>query len=387
MVDRNGRSKLRTVIRMLYMSAWCSALIGIFSSCSLVLPVQRDSRQLFPELHPISNSIVFIIHGDGDYLYHDTAGNEYRADEVALAGAIRVGEQNPGSEVLIFHQKIRNDFLFIFPRCDGEWYRYRNGSLIAEGTYWRGKGALRFELEVDLYRQFGANNEVSGARMFLYFGHEIPESPGKNYDVSYPDQPFTVNDLAAGLQGFINTSRKFDLLVLSTCYGGTPYTISTLGPYAKTIVASPENLHLSYFDLRALEWLEISTEEDALSAFADRFAREAFDRLRERTLTAVTVAVYDVNRVQDFLRSVQRTPEEWPVAGTQIEPATNEEQTHVDCSDDQSDTTASISDGVKVYYRPALFGRFRDTQRHSGWGRRIKSELPGSPPKSAVTNH
>jgi len=387
MVYRNERSELKSLVRMLCMGAWYSALIGILSSCSLVLPVQRDTRQLFPELHPISNSIVFIIHGDGEYLYHDTAGNEYKADEEALTGAIRVAEQNPGAEVFIFHQKERRNFLFLFPQCDGEWYRYRNGSLIAEGSYWRGKGALRFEPEVDLYRQFGANNEVSGASVFLYFGHEIPESPGRNYDMSYPDQSFTVDDLAAGLLGFTNTSRKFDLLVLSTCYGGTPYTISTLGPYAKTIVASPENLHLSYFDLRTLEWLEISTEEGALSAFADRFAREAFDRLRERTLTTVTVAVYDVNRVQDFLQSVQRTPDVWPVAGTQNEPAIKTEQTHFDCSDDPSCTTPSTSNGVKVYFRPALFGLSRNTQSHSGWGRRIKSELPGSPSKSAVTVH
>ena len=277
--------------------------------------------------------------------------------------------------------------MLVFPRCDGEWYRYRNGSLIATGSYWRGKDALRFEPEVDLYRRFGANNEVSGASVFLYFGHEIPEFHGRNYDMSYPDQSFTVNDLAVGLQGFTNNSKKFDLLVLSTCYGGTPYTISTLGPYAKMIIASPENLHLSYFDLRTLEWLEISTEEDALSAFADRFAREAFDRLRERTLTTVTVAVYDVNRVQDFLQSVQTTSDMWPVTDEQNEPANKELQPEYYCSDDPACTTPTTSEGVKVYFRPALFGRSKDTQSHSGWGRQIKSASPELPSKSATTVH
>jgi hypothetical protein len=367
------------------MSALYCALIGIFSSCSLVLPVQKDAPPSPPELSPLSNSIVFVIHGDGEYLYHDTAGNEYNADDVVLASAKRVAEHNPGSEVLIFHQKKGTNFMFLFPQRDGEWYRYRNGSLIATGSYWRGEGVLRFEPEAEVYRRFSANGEVIGASIFLYFGHEIPESSGKNYDKSYPDQSFTVDDLAAGLQSFTNDTKKFDLLVLSTCYGGTPYTIGTLGPYATTIIASPENLHLSYFDLRYLEWLEINTEEGSMSAYADRFAREAFDRLSERTLTTVAVAVYDVDRVQDFLRKVRENPAVWPVVGKMNNPAKEEVLSPCDCSDDPAFTIPSTTDGVKVYFRPALFGRTRNKQSHSGWGCRTGKEVFASPSKSTVT--
>jgi hypothetical protein len=367
------------------MSASYGALIGILSSCSLVLPVQRDAPPSSPELSPLSNSIVFIIHGDGEYLYHDTAGNEYSADDVALSGAKRVAEHNPGAEVLIFHQKKGTNFLFLFPQRDGEWYRYRNGSLIATGSYWRGIGAMRFEPETELYRRFSANGNVNGARIFLYFGHEIPESPGKNYDQSYPEQSFTVDDLAAGLQSFTTETKKFDLLVLSTCYGGTPYTIGTLGPYAKTIIASPENLHLSYFDLRYLEWLEINTEEGSMAAYADRFAREAFDRLSERTLTTVAVAVYDMDLVQNFLQKVQENPAVWPVAGKKNEPAHDGLLTPCDCSDDPSFAIPSVTDGVKVYFRPALFGRTRNKQSHSGWGCRTKKNVFESPSESSVT--
>ena len=73
-------------------------------------------------------SIVCVIHGDGDYLYHDTDGNEYAADEEALAAAKRVAQQNPHAEVFIFHQRPRRHFLFLFPLRDGEFYYYRNGT-------------------------------------------------------------------------------------------------------------------------------------------------------------------------------------------------------------------------------------------------------------------
>ena len=239
-------------------------------------------------------SILFIIHGDGDYLYHDTAGNEYIADEEALADAKRVAQENPLAEVFIFHQKSRSHFLFFFPLRDGEFYYYRNGRLIANELYWRDQKQSNFDLEVELYRRFRANNQREVVSMFLYFGHEIPEFGGAGYDASYPDRTFTVRDLASGIEGFTSDFTKFDLLVLSTCYGGTPYTIGTLGSYARTIIASPDNLHLSYFDLNSLESLEVSLQDGDIPAFANRFARQSFDRLTGDIQTTVSVAVYDV---------------------------------------------------------------------------------------------
>ena len=105
---------------------------------------------------------------------------------------------------------------------------------------------------MELYRRFHAESQRAIVKIFLYSGHEIPEFGGAGYDASVPDRTFTVRDLQSGLQGFTGSSAKFDLLVLSTCFGGTPYTIGALGPYARYIIASPDNLHLSYFDFRAL---------------------------------------------------------------------------------------------------------------------------------------
>ncbi len=307
MRDPHSRSVRGALFSMLFVSLRCAALTVLLSSCSANLPVQREAQQAEDGVLPAPYSIVFVIHGDGDYLYHDTSGNEYKADEEALAGAKSVAQQNPHAEVFIFHQRPRRHFLFFFPLHDGEFYYYRNGRLIANELYWRDQEQSPFDPEVELYRRFRADNQREMVSMFLYCGHEIPEFGGAGYDASYPDRTFTVHDLADGLKGFTRDSARFDLMVLSTCFGGTPYTIGALGSFARYIIASPDNLHLSYFDLHSLERLDLSLRDGDVHAFAKRFAQQSFDRLTRDIQTAVSVAVYDVDRVQEFLHSVHGT--------------------------------------------------------------------------------
>lgn len=315
----------------------------------------------------VSYSIVCVIHGDGDYLYHDTTGNEYRADEEALAGAIRVAEQNPNGEVFIFHQKPRRHFLFLFPLPDGEFHYYRNGRLFAKESYWRDQDTKHDSPEVGLYRGFRAENRRGVTGMFVYCGQEIPEFGGAGYNRSYPDRPFTVDDFADGLKGFTDDSVRFDLLVLSSCFGGTPYTIGALGSSARYIVASPDNLHLSYFDLRALERLDVGLRDGNMSAFAVRFARQSFDRLTESVQTAVSLAVYDVDRVQGFLSSVEGVYDDMVAAGQGETRSSSATLEHCDCAEIARYVQPTMSDGVEVFYRPARFGRLKDKQNHSGW--------------------
>ena len=203
--------------------------------------------------------------------------------------------------------------------------------------------------------------------MFLYFGHEIPEFGGAGYDASYPDRTFTVLDLANGMKAFTSDSTKFDLLVLSTCYGGTPYTIGTLGPYARTIIASPENLHLSYFDLTSLESLNIGLQDGDVPAFADRFARQTFERLTQDIQTTVSVAVYDVKRVQDYLNSVHAIYENKLDTLNEMTQAELTNHKHCDCADIPEYVLPTMNNGVNVFYRSALFGRSKSKLNHSGW--------------------
>jgi len=367
MQDPHSRSVRGAPYSMLFANLHCAALTVLLSSCSADLLVEREAQRAEEDAPAVPYSIVCVIHGDGDYLYHDTRGNEYKADVEALAGAKRVAMRNSRAEVFIFHQKPRKHFLFFFPLQDGEFYYYRNGRLIANELYWRDQGQSHFDPEVGLYRRFRSDDQREMVKMFLYCGHEIPEFDGAGYDASYPDRPFTVHDLADGLQGFTRHSARFDLMVLSTCFGSTPYTIGTLGSSARYIIASPDNLHLSYFDLHSLGRLDISLRDGDVQAFAKKFARLAFDRLTRDIQTAVSVAVFDVDRVQGFLQSVHAVYDHTLTTlqgETQASLPTIE---RCDCADLPAYVLPAMNKGVDVFYRPARFGRSKHKQNHSGW--------------------
>jgi hypothetical protein len=313
---------------------------------------------------PPRYSMVFMIHGDGDYVYHDTQGNELSADEEALVGATMAAILNPQAEVFIFHEKPKRHSLLFFPLRDGEFYYYRYGRLLAKELYWRDEGQLRFDAEVELYRQFRAEKQSQTLRLFLYFGHEIPEFDGTDYDASYANRTFTIHDLADGLKRIKPDSTKFDLIVLSTCFNGTPHTIAALAPLARTIVASPGNLHLSYFDIQPFERLDVGLNDGDIAAFAKKFALRAFGTLTENIQTAVSVAVYDVDRVEKYLAAVDDAYNR-TLTTLQGHPAGSIE--HCDCAEDSAYVWPGMSDGVDLFYRPARFGRSKNKQDHSGW--------------------
>jgi hypothetical protein len=334
-------------------------------SCSSVVPLQREAPPAADDFDPPRYSIVYLIHGDGGYLYHDSLGNEYRADQEALSGAMTVAAQNPRAEVFIFHEKRRRRFLrLLWPLRDGEFYHYRNGRLLAKESYRRDVGPSRFDPLAELYHRSSTGEGSQPERMFLYFGHEIPEFGGAGYDASYKNRTFTVADLATGLRSLTRDSTPFDLVMLSTCFNGTPYTISTLGPYARYIIASPDNLHLSYFDDHPLERLDIGRQDGDVSQFAESFARHSFDRLTSDLQTAVTVAVYDVDRLQGYLSAVESVYDDALRSLDSEKPAIVE---HYDCAEDAAYTLPGMSDGVEVLFRPARFGREKNKKSHSGW--------------------
>jgi hypothetical protein len=223
---------------------------------------------------------------------------------------------------------------------------------------------LRFDAEVELYQQFRAENQPRALRLLLYFGHEIPEFDGAGYDASYADWTFTVHDLAQELKRIKPDSTKFDLIVLSTCFNGTPYTIATLAPLARTIVASPGNLHLSYFEIHPFERLDAGLHDGDIAAFAKKFAYQAFDTLTENIQTAVSVAVYDVDRVERYLVAVDSA---YNHTLTTLKGHPPESIEHCDCAEDSTYVLPGMSDGVDLFYRPARFGRLKYKQNHSGW--------------------
>src|SRR5690349_23819627 len=84
----------------------CVALAVFFSACgSSTMPPPHDEAVIGGG--QTRYSLVFIIHGDGDYLYHNARGEARRADEDILARAQAVARRLPNAEVTIFHQIAR----------------------------------------------------------------------------------------------------------------------------------------------------------------------------------------------------------------------------------------------------------------------------------------
>ncbi|MCB2203342.1 hypothetical protein KQI65_01230 [bacterium] len=313
---------------------------------------------------PPRSSMVFIIHGDADYTYHTPDGQERQADRRTLQGARNVARQNKEAEVYIFHQRPAQYRFFVVPIPDGEFLLYRNGAIVQRDTYWRGDGSSRFDAEVELYRQFPTECQTNPARFFFYFGHEISEFDGAGYDESHPERTCNVREFSEGLRKFTGDSLKFDLLVLSTCFGGTPYTIGALGPYTRTVVASPDNLHLSYFDLQAFARLGELAPDNDIPRFAASYARHTFNRLAQEVQTAVTVAVYDMHRSRDYLSTVERL---YARRLSELQDSPPGSVEYVDCSEEKAFVLPGMRDGVTILFRPAIFGRSKSTRIHSGW--------------------
>ncbi len=345
---------------------YCVApLLFLLLSCSTVRLPSDVTTSGDTITTPVRYSIVFVIHGDGKYRYHDTVGGSHQADEMALDSAHEIAAQNPQAEAFIFHERRRPGFLRrLITRRDGAFYYYRQGKLLAAESYRRYRKSERFDAAVNLYNQFRAPSELDQTRLFFYFGHEIPEFGGAGYDASHPRETFTVDDLAGGVEQWSRGAGRFDILVLATCYGGTPHTIAGLSPYARYIVASPENLHLSYFDLQPFKQLHLHLTRDSAHAFAEQFARHAFLRLTTEVQTAVTVALYDVDRVASYVTAVDSMYQR--VISHREEPAPLL-RLPIDCAEEPLFTRPDMHEGVTLFYRPPQFGRARSKRDHSGW--------------------
>jgi hypothetical protein len=338
------------------------ALAVWLAACSSTMPPAGDGGG---PANPSRYSLVFIIHGDGDYLYHDALGHARSADEEVVSKAQVIAEQNPNAEIFIFHQIKRRHVLFLIPRRDGRAYCYRNGRLLAETSYWRDQGEARFDPEVRIYRQWAEGEPRPPRRLLFYFGHELPEFNRVGYDASYPTRNVTVRDLAEAVAHIAGEAGKIDLLVLATCFGGTPHTIGALAPHARYIVASPDNLHRSYFDLGPLANLDPAAEAGAVADLADRFARHAFEQLTREVQTAVSVVVYDVNDADAYLNRVTETYDRTLTVANGVSPTALIE--HCDCADDSAYALPGMSKGLTVRYRAPRFGRMKNEEHHSGW--------------------
>ena len=101
-----------------------------------------------------------------------------------------------------------------------------------------------------------------------------------------------------------------------------------------------------------------------MAAFAKKFAHQAFDRLSQDIQTAVTVCVYDADRVQEYVHAVDSVYDHTLTALKDLKPGSFE---HCDCAEDSAYVLPGMGEGVDVFYRPPRFGRSKHKPTHSGW--------------------
>ncbi len=324
---------------------------------------------------PVHYSLVFIIHGDGSYIYHDIRGNTYRADEQALEQAHRVADSLRDAEVFIFHQKPKKSFLVLFPQKDGQAYYYRNGKLFIHQPYFwtRSDSILGFESQF-----FAKHSRLSkqGRRLLFYYGHQIPEFEPHIYHRSHR-KPFSIDLFRQGLTSLFKKGKQrdnnIDGIILSTCHGGTPAVLYALSPLSHLLLASPGTLHLSHIDSEPMISL-LHQKSNGFKRMMHRFSRQVFINLTKRTETPVSLVLYDTNQFEFKLDSLM-------TAYTDRQKVFNQRPVRcIDCETDPKIKPYLPSKGVTVFFRPSQFGKSKHKKQHSGWGCWVPEDRSLTPP-------
>lgn len=327
----------------------CSCLL-VFAGCS------ATQKSVSDEQNDVQYTLIYVIHGDANYTYHRD-GNLRKADLDALNRAIKTARHAEHGEVFIFHQKPERKQLFLFPQKDRLMYHFRNGELVGGKSYSPVLGGL--QAEANLYHQH--KTKTSERSIFLYYGHEIP-SKALNL-VYHQSQPYVRLSTEIFVDDLSQFENHFNLVVLSTCNNGNPLMIQELSGIAETLVASPQNLHLSHLTDSSLQQLE-SNPEITTKELANSLAKESFVRLSEFLQTMVTVGVYDLGEIR---------PQIHPIAQTYRTHLNTIEQNslfvdNIDCQVLPEFQSPLPQDGVTLYYQPPAFGTQSVTAGHSGWG-------------------
>jgi hypothetical protein len=335
-------------------------IVGLFSlliGCRSVVSVPDAGDETAVPSASIQQRIVVVVHGDASYLYHDTDGTPHQADEETLREAFAAARQMPDAEVFVFHQRPQDRLLGLFPRDDGTFYHFRQGRLRHRSTYAQNR-AEPLAAEAALLRAHRSPDADTGLfTAALYYGHAVPEEARAGYHRSQSNVPFGIEGLAQGLNRLAGPEHTaFDAVVLSTCDGGTPPTLAALAPHARSVLAAPGDLHLSFVDADLLSSIANVTES---TAWTKQLAEQAFDRLTTRVTTKVTLTTYDLDRLAPAARQMAR----------RVRPDTSTAPTggrHVDCR--RVFNAPVDTSGVRVWHRPARFGPQADRTEHSGWG-------------------
>ena len=335
----------------------------IFTGCS---HTSELSGETMPENGTdVSYSVIYYIHADSGYLYHDSDGNPVQGNSEVLATALDIGEAARSGEVFIYYQRPERKLLGLFPRRSSRFFHYRNGQLINHVKYRHpDKKEAFLATETQLMNQYRALNRPGNHQnYFLYFGHEIPSENGKGYHRTLPGIEVNTASFAKGVQNlFLSDTDRFSLAVLSTCNNGTPAMAKHLMPFTDALLASPQNLHLSHVDSGSLALLE---KEPGISPLqlGRSMAEKTYQRLEATVHTTITLALYDFEDVRTYIHSLNSI-----IAATKSTDRSVQFQDNTDCAEFSFMDSENYRDGVETWYKTARFGRQSSQSTHSGWG-------------------
>lgn len=356
-------SNRQPVSVMKYFALCLSFIIGlIFLGCSHTTELTK--KHLPENTAEVNYSVIYYIHADSDYLYHTNESEPVRENSEVLATAFEVGKAARSGEVFIYYQRSEKKLLGLFPRKSSRFFHYKNGQLINRVKYRHPDKEEPFlTTEAQLLNKYRAQNRADKHQNYLlYFGHEIPSENGKGYHRSLPAIDVNTLSFTKGIQNFLLSDEDhFDLVVLSTCNNGTPDMAELLMPFTRTMLASPQNLHLSHYDSGRMELLESETEISPLK-LGHSMAEQTFQRLDTTVHTAITLALYDLKTIQPYIQSLStHIANEDSERSPQI-------QDNVDCDLVHPFESEVYREGIETWYKPARFGRQSSQSTHSGWG-------------------
>ncbi|WP_440998511.1 hypothetical protein [Fodinibius sp. SL11] len=343
---------------------WLPLLTGIvLSGCSHTSELFRDGTT--DENTDVAYSVIYYIHADADYLYHDAVGEPVRKNQQVLDTALNVADEAESGEVFIFYQRPEKKFLGLFPRKSSRFYHYTNGEKTSQVNYRHpNSNEDFFTTESRLYNQYRTySGEENQRNFFLYFGHEIPDDGGNRYHQTLPNITVNTETFSSGIQKFVATDDQwYDLIVLSTCNNGTPEMAANLMPFSHVMLASPQNLHLSHIDSQRLDLLESSPR---ISSFqlADSMANQTYQRLEKEIQTAITLSVYELDVVKEYQNKLHTFTTAYDTLDQRQSFSNN-----IDCKFTSFFDEDTFEKGVKTWYNPARFGRNSSSTTHSGWG-------------------
>ena len=313
----------------------------------------------------VDYSVIYYIHADSDYLYHNSKGEPITENSKVLSTAFKVAEEALSGEVFIYYQRRERKLLGLFPRRSSRIFHYRHGKLINRIKYrHQDKEEAFLTTEAQLLNEQRAQNRSDDHQnYFLYFGHEIPSENGNGYHQSLPGIDVNIDSFAKGIQNFLLSDvDRFDLIVLSTCNNGTPKMIEQLTPFTDVVLASPQNLHLSHFDSAGLSHLE-NEPGTSPTQLARLMAEETYQRLEATVQTTITLALYNIEYVKPYIHNLNSLTSEDQASDQSVQ-----FQDNVDCAEIFTFEPETYQQGVETWYKPARFGRQSRLSTHSGWG-------------------